>query len=48
MRSQRQSVDYLMVDASGLGFGLVIWGHGKMVSESGEFTPMYQGISSKC
>ena len=31
---------YIMGDVSGLGFGSVIWGQGKMVSESGEFTPL--------
>ena len=47
LREQRQAVAYLMGDASGLGFGLVLWGQGKIVSESGEFTPLYQGKSSK-
>ena len=28
---------------SGLAFGLVIWCQGKIVSESGYFTPLYQG-----
>ena len=46
LRAQRQAVDCLMGDASGLGFGSVLWGQGKLVSESGEFTPLYQGISS--
>ena len=46
LRSQIQAVAYLMVDASGLGFGLMIWGEEKLVLESGEFTPLYQGISS--
>ena len=46
MRAQRQTVAYLMGDDSALGFGLVIWGQGKMVSKSGEFTPLYQGRSS--
>ena len=32
--------------ASGLGFGSVFWGQRKLVSESVEFTPLYQGISS--
>ena len=32
-----------MGDASGLGFGSVLWGQGKLVSESGKFTPLYQG-----
>ena len=35
-----------MGDASGLGFESVLWGQGKLVSESGEFTSLYQGISS--
>ena len=35
-----------MVDASGLGFGSVLWGQGKLVYESGGFNPLYQGISS--
>ena len=33
LRAQRQSVAYLMGDASGLGFGLVVWSQGKLVSE---------------
>ena len=44
---QIQSVAYLMGEASGLGSGSVLLGQGKLVSESGEFTPLYQGISSK-
>ena len=43
---QRQAVAYLMVDASGLGFGLVLWSQEQLVSESGKFTPLYQGRSS--
>ena len=39
LREQRQAVTYLMGYASGLGFGTVIWGQGKLVSESGGFTP---------
>ena len=38
---------YLMKDVSGLVFGSVLWGQRKMVSESGEFTPLYQGKYSK-
>ena len=43
LRVQRQAIGYIMVDASGLVFGLVFWRQGKLVSESGEFTPLYQG-----
>ena len=46
LRWQIQAVDYLMGDASGLGFGSVLWGQVKMVSESLEFTSLYQGSSS--
>ena len=46
LRLQKQAVAYLMGYTSGLGFGLVLWGQGKRVSESGEFTPLYQGRSS--
>ena len=46
LKEQRQPVSYLMVYAIGLGFGSVLWGQGKLVSESGEFTPFYQGRSS--
>ena len=35
-----------MGDANGLGFELVLWGQGKLVLESGEFKPLYQGIPS--
>ena len=41
LRAQRQADAYIMGDASGLGFGLVLWGQGKLVSESGEFNPLY-------
>ena len=43
LRAQRQSVSYLMGDTSGVEFGLVLWGQGRLVSESGEFTSLYQG-----
>ena len=43
MRSMRQAVSYLVGDASGLGFGSVMWYQSRLVSESGEFTPLYQG-----
>ena len=46
LRAQIQAVAYIMGDVSGLGFGTVLWGEGKFVSESGEFTPLYQGRSS--
>ena len=46
LRAQRQAVAYLMGDKSGLEFGLVLWGQGRLVSESGEFTSLYQGRSS--
>ena len=35
LRAQIQAVAYIMGDVSGLGFGPVIWGEGKFVSESG-------------
>ena len=47
LRSQIQAFDYLVGDASVLGLWSVLWGQGKLVSESGEFTPLYQGRSSK-
>ena len=43
----RQSVDYLMGDAGGLGFGSVLWGQSRLVLESGEFCPLYHLIPSK-
>ena len=46
LMTQRQAVAYLMGYASGLGFGSVLWVQGKLVSESGEFIPLYQGRSS--
>ena len=33
---------YFMGDSSGIGFGSVLWGQAKLVSESGEFCPLYQ------
>ena len=47
LRAHRQAVSYLMGETNCLGFGLVLWGQGKLVSESGEFTPLYQGTYSK-
>ena len=35
LRAQIQAVAYIMGDVSGLGFGTVLWGEGKFVSESG-------------
>ena len=35
LRAQIQAVAYLMGYASGLGFGVVLWVQGEMVSESG-------------
>ena len=35
LRAQIQAVAYIMGDVSGLGFGTVLWGEGKLVSESG-------------
>ena len=32
LKAQRQSSAYIMGDASGLGFGSVLWGQGKLVS----------------
>ena len=46
LRDQRQDVAYLIGNAVELGFGLVLWGQGNLVSESGEFKLLYQGISS--
>ena len=46
LMEKRKSVAYLIGYTSGLGFGLVLWGQGKMLSESGEFPPLYQGRSS--
>ena len=43
LRAGRQAVDYLMDDASVLGFGLVLWGQRRIDSESDEFSPLYQG-----
>ena len=34
-----------MVDASGLGFGSVMWSQSRIVSEAGEFNSLYQGRS---
>ena len=31
LRAKRQDVAYLMGDTSGLGFGLALWGQGKLV-----------------
>ena len=44
--AQRQAVAYPMGYAIGIGFVSVLWGQGRMVSDSGEFTPLYQGSSS--
>ena len=43
LRSMRKAVSYLMGDASGLGFRSVMWYQSRLVSEAGEFTPLYQG-----
>ena len=43
--TQIQAVEYLMGYAGGLGFELVIWGQGEMVSEPGKSMLMYQGRS---
>ena len=40
-------MDYLVGEASGLGFSLVPWSQVKIVSEPEKFTPFYQGRSSK-
>ena len=37
----RQSVAYLVGEDSGIGFGSVLWGEGKLVSVSGDFYPLY-------
>ena len=46
LRAMRQAVAYLIGDVSGLGFGSFMWSQSRLVSEVGEFTPLYQGISS--
>ena len=46
LRAQIQAVAYIMGDSSGLGFGFVLWSQWKLIYESGEFTSLYQGISS--
>ena len=46
LRAVRQAVAYLMGDASGLGFGLVMWRQRILASESGEFCTFYQGRQS--
>ena len=43
---QRQALAYLMGNASGVGFGYMLWGQGIMILSSGEFTLLYQGRSS--
>ena len=43
LRAMRQVVTYLIGDASELGFGLVMWSQSRLVSEAGEFNPLYQG-----
>ena len=43
---QIQALAYLMGDARGVGFGYVLWGQGRIISYSGEFTLLYQGRSS--
>ena len=43
IREGRQALDYVMSDASGLGFGLVLWGQRRLASYSGEICPLYQG-----
>ena len=35
LRSKRKAVDYLMGDASGLGFGSVIWSQRRLALEAG-------------
>ena len=40
-------MSYVMVDASEIGFGLVLWCQKKLISEVGEFTFLYQRISYK-
>ena len=42
LRAGRQVATYLMGDASGFGFGSVMWGQGRISSESGDFYPLYQ------
>ena len=44
LRSQIKEVSYLMGDYRGLGFGSVLWGQGRMISESVEF---YSTISDE-
>ena len=46
LRAMWQAVAYMMGDASGLGFGSVMWSQSRLVLETREFTPLYQGRSS--
>ena len=45
LRAGRQAAAYLMGDASGTGFGSVLWGRGRLSLESGEFCNLYHGRS---
>ena len=40
-------VAYLTGDASGHGFGSILWFQKNLVSEEGDHTPLYQGINYK-
>ena len=46
LRAQGQLFAYLMGYASGICFGSVFWGQERIILESQEFTPLYQGRSS--
>ena len=45
LRAIRKDLSYLIGDASGLGFGSVMWSQSRLVSGAGDFNPLYQGIS---
>ena len=46
IRTGIQAVFYLMGDTIGFGFGSILWGQGRLSSESGEFCPLCQGSLS--
>ena len=41
LRAGKKAVAYLMGHTSGLGFSAVLWGQGRLYSESGEFCTLY-------
>ena len=46
LRDTRKAIAYLMGDAIGLGFVLVMWSKIRLILEAVEFAPLYQGRSS--